>query len=59
MEKKSNGWQVVLIVAAVIAVLVAVVAVLARTERRMQRLFAVLEGCLTPKQKNAAFRVEL
>ena len=59
MEKKNNGWNVVLTLAALIAALVAVLVLFVRTEQRMYRLLGLVEEYLPRRHKNAAFEVEL
>lgn len=59
MEKKNNGWNVALTLAALIAALVAVLVLFVRTEQRMYRLLGLVEEYLPRRRKNAAFEVEL
>lgn len=59
MEKKSNGWNIVLIVAALVAALAAILILFVRTEQRLYRLVGLVEEHLPRRQKNAAFEVEL
>ena len=59
MEKKNNGWNIVLIVAALVAALVAVLVLFVRTEQRLYRLLGMVEEHLPHRRKNAAFEVEL
>ena len=59
MEKKNNGWKIVLIVSALIAALVAVLVLFVRTEQRLYRLLGLVEEYLPRRQKNAKFEVEL
>ena len=59
MEKKSNGWNIVLIVAALVAALAAILILFVRTEQRLYRLAGLVEEYLPRRQKNAAFEVEL
>lgn len=59
MEKKSNGWNIVLIVAALVAALAAILILFVRTEQRLYRLVGLVEEYLPRRQKNAAFEVEL
>ena len=59
MEKKSNGWNIVLIVAALVAALAAILILFVRTEQRLYRLVGLVEEYLPRRQKNSAFEVEL
>ena len=59
MEKKSNGWNIVLIVAALVAALAAILILFVRTEQLLYRLVGLVEEYLPRRQKNAAFEVEL
>ena len=59
MEKKSNGWNIVLIVAALVAALAAILILFVRPEQRLYRLVGLVEEYLPRRQKNAAFEVEL
>ena len=59
MEKKSNGWNIVLIVAALVAALAAILILFVRTEQRLYRLVGLVEEHLPRRQKNTAFEVEL
>ena len=59
MEKKSNGWNVVLIIAALVAALTAVLFLCIRTEQRLYRVLGVVEQYLPRRRKNNAFEVEL
>ena len=59
MEKKSNGWNIVLIVAALVAALAAILILFVRTEQRLYRLVGLVEEYLPRRQKNTAFEVEL
>jgi len=59
MEKKSSGWNIVLIVAALVAALAAILVLFVRTEQRMYRLLGLVEQYLPRRKKNAQFEVEL
>ena len=59
MEKKNNGWNIVLIVAALVAALAAILVLCVRTEQRMYRLLGLVEQYLPRRQKNNTFEVEL
>ena len=59
MEKKNNGWNFVLIVAALVAAVVAVLVLCVRTEQRLYRLMGLVEEYLPRRRKNNAFEVEL
>jgi len=59
MEKKNNGWSVVLIVAALVAALTAILVLFVRTEQRMYRMLGLVSEYLPRHSKNTQFEVEL
>ncbi len=59
MEKKNNGWSIVLIVAALVAAVVTALVLCVRTEQRLYRLLGMVEEYLPGRRKNATFEVEL
>ena len=59
MEKKNNGWGIVLIVAALVAAVAAILVLFVRTEQRLYRLLGMVEEYLPRRQKNTAFEMEL
>ena len=59
MEKKNNGWSIVLIVAALVAAVVTALVLCVRTEQRLYRLLGMVEEYLPGCRKNATFEVEL
>ncbi len=59
MEKKNNGWSVVLIVAALVAALTAILVLFVRTEQRMYRMLGLVSEYLPRRSKNTQFEVEL
>ena len=59
MEKKGNGWKIVLIIVGLLAAVATVLALCIRTEQRLYRMLGVIEQYLPRRQKNNAFEVEL
>lgn len=59
MEKKGNGWKIVLIVMGLLAAVATVLVLCIRTEQRLYRMLGVIEQYLPRRQKNNAFEVEL
>ena len=59
MEKKNNGWNIVLVLAALVAAVVAILVLCVRTEQRLYRLLGLVEEYLPRRRKNNAFEAEL
>lgn len=59
MEKKNNGWKIVLIVAALVAAAATILFLCIRTEQRLYRLLGAIESRFPRRNKNLAFEVEL
>ena len=59
MEKKNNGWKIVLLVAGLVAAAATILFLCIRTEQRLYRVLGVIERYLPRRKKNLAFEVEL
>ncbi|MBQ6848677.1 MAG: hypothetical protein IJN76_01315 [Clostridia bacterium] len=59
MEKKNNGWKIVLLVAGLVAAAATILFLCIRTEQRLYRMLGVIERYLPRRKKNLAFEVEL
>lgn len=59
MEKKNNGWKIVLIVAGLVAAAATILYLCIRTEQRLFRVLGAVERHLPRRKKNLAFEVEL